>query len=158
MFSLIPWKSRQQEPGTSISLNDPFENRLAQFRDEFNSLVDRFWSGGWGDPFGAPRWGLELDEDEKEYVVRAEAPGFEADDFDVQVQGNNLFVSAEHRDEQHNGEKGSLYHYGKYQRSLPLPPGAETDNISARYHSGILELHVPKGKEAQGRRITVEAK
>ena len=158
MFSLIPWKHGEMKSRSSLAVNDSLESRVTRFRDEFNSLIDKFWSHDLSDTFGNITWGVELDEDEKEYVVRAEAPGFEAEDFDVQVRGNNLVIRAEHQEEEKNGKSGSRYHYGRYERSLPLPAGAETDNITARYHSGVLELHVPKGEEAQGRRIAVKAK
>ena len=133
------------------------QNRLVQFRDEFNSLIDKFWHGNVGEHFGMSGWGVNFDEDDMEYVVRAEAPGFEADDFNVQVRGNHLVVTAEHKEEQQNDKNESLYHYGRFQRSLSLPQGAEADNITARYHSGVLELHVPKGGEVKGKRIAVEA-
>ncbi|TWU27632.1 Hsp20/alpha crystallin family protein [Bythopirellula polymerisocia] len=158
MFNLIPWKKQHEESSSSTALGAPFENRLAQFRDEFNSLIDKFWSGNIGEHFSSLNWGVDFDENDTEYVVRAEAPGFEANDFDVQIRGNNLVVSAEHNEEQSNGKNGSIYHYGKFQRSMPLPHGVKADNISARYHSGVLELHVPKGEEAKGKRIPVEAK
>lgn len=154
MFNLIPWK--KQHEGSSTALAASFENRLAQFRDEFNSLIDKFWSGNAREHFGSLNWGVDFDENQTEYVVRAEAPGFDANDFDIQVQGNNLVVSAEHKKEQEDEKNGSIYHYGRFQRSMPLPHGAEVDKISARYHSGVLELHVPKGEEAKGKRITVE--
>lgn len=158
MFNLIPWKKRHDESSSSTALTDPVENRMAQFRDEFNSLIDKFWTGNVGEHFGSLSWGVDYDENENEYVVRAEAPGFEADEFDVQVRGNNLVVTAEHKDEQKNERNGSYYRqYGSFQRSVPLPHGAEVDSISAKYHSGVLELHVPKGEEAKGKRIAVEA-
>jgi HSP20 family protein len=157
MYNLIPWKKQHDKSNRSTSLTDPLENRLGQFRDDFNSLIDKFWHGNLGEHFGTLGWGVDFDENDKEYVVRAEAPGFEAKDFDVQLRGNNLIVTAEHKEEQQNGKNGSLYHYGRFQRSLPLPHGAEADNITARYHSGVLELRVPKGEEAKGKRIAVEA-
>jgi len=157
MFSLIPWKKKQNELSPATTLADPLERRIVQFRDEFNSLVDRFWENDWGNAFGSLSWGLDLDENENEFVVHAEAPGFEAQDFDVQVRGNYLTIRAEHKDEEKNDKNGSYYRYGQYQRTVTLPHGAQTDNIDARYHSGVLELHIPKGEEAKGKRITVSA-
>lgn len=157
MFNLIPWKKRHDQPASLTALADPFENRLAQFRNEFNSVLDRFWNNAFGEQAGSLTWGLGVDEDEHEYVVRAEAPGFEAADFDVQVRGNNLLIQAE-RKEEDNGKSGSMYRYGQLQRSVTLPYGAQTDNITAKYHSGVLELHVPKGEESKGKRIAVAAK
>lgn len=157
MFNLIPWTQKDEGSSSSKALTDPFENRMASLRDEFNSLIDRFWSGNIGEHFGTFGWGLDFDENENEYVVRAEAPGFEAEDFEVQILSNNLVVRAEHKEEVKDQKRGSFHHYGKYQRAVPLPPGAQTDNITARYHSGVLELHLPKGEDAKGKRITVEA-
>lgn len=70
---------------------------------------------------------------------------------------NQLVVKAERKETQ-NGKNGSSYRYGKFQRTIPLADGAELDQIDARYHSGVLELHIPKGKEAQNtKRIAVKA-
>jgi HSP20 family protein len=149
-----------KQPPAALA-TDWFGNRLAQFQTEFNSILDRFWNdwpaidNQWFR--GSLGWGLDMDEAEKEYVVRAEAPGFEADDFDVQVRGSQLLIRAERKKEQKSGQNGSLYQYGKYERMIPLPAGARIDGITARYHSGVLELHLPKGEEVQGKRIAVKA-
>jgi HSP20 family protein len=71
----------------------------------------------------------------------------------VQVSGNILTVSAEHRED----TKKHGYRYGRYQRSFTLPAGAEADKIDARYHNGVLELHLPKDKEFLGRKIAVKS-
>jgi len=157
LSNLIPWKKGRDESTMSTALTDPIENRMAQFRDEFNSLIDKFWNGNFGEHLGSLNWGLDFDDNENEFIVRAEAPGFEAEDFDVQIRGNNLLVRAEHREEQGNGREGVVRRYGQFQRSFPLPYGAKTDDIKARYHSGVLELHIPKGEDAKGKRIEVKA-
>jgi HSP20 family protein len=138
-------------------LANPLESRLAQFHDEFNTLIDRFWNKSWSDHFGNFGWGLDVDDNDREYVIRAQAPGFEAEDFDVQVRGNHLVIRAQHQEER-DGKNGSHRHFGHYHQSVPLPYGVQSDKIDARYRSGILELHVPKSKEGHGKRITVEAK
>ncbi len=46
--------------------------------------------------------------------------------------------------------------YAEFKRTVTLPPGVEKDKIEARYHNGILEIHLPKGPEAVGRRIEVK--
>ena len=157
MFSLIPWKKKRDELGNASP--EPVENQLTRFRQDFDSLINRFW-GDWpslGGDWFSPRqgWGLTLDEDDSEYLVRAEAPGFDAGDFDVRIRGDELEIRAEHKVERKE-EAGSAYHYGTFYRSLPLPMGVEPDKIDARYHNGILELHLPKGKQARGKRIAVK--
>jgi HSP20 family protein len=155
MFSLIPWKKRRDDFG-SVSA-EPVERQLTRLRQEFDSLVNRVWSD-WpslgGDWLSERRWGLEVDENDNEYLVRTEAPGFEVGDFDVRINGDQLEIRAEHKVEQKE-EAGSAYHYGTLYRSLPLPLGVEPDKIDARYRNGILELHLPKSEQGRGKRIAV---
>jgi HSP20 family protein len=148
MLSLIPRKRAAKElvPWT----DRPF--RL--MRREFESLFDRFL-GEWPLPTSwAPS--LETEETEKEYVLRAELPGFEVPELVVEVHGELLTVRAEHKEAKkvEGGEKETRY--VEFKRTVMLPPGIETDKIESRYHNGILEIHLPKGPEAVGRRIEVK--
>lgn len=162
MFNLIPWKQKHQEPTRSGSLvADPVERSLAQFRSELDSMLNRFWDNwtGLGDRLfqNGVGWSFDMDETDDAYLMRAEAPGFEADDFEIDVRGNYLSVRAEHKDEKRNGDQATSYRYGRLQRTTALPPGIDGENISARYHSGVLEVRIPKRPEARGKRITVQA-
>jgi len=163
MFNLTPWKKKEDGGG---ALMPRTEHPLGRLRDEFDAWFDRFF-GRWPAPFSADWgrdfdrfWGLDMEDTGKEFVVRAEAPGFEAGDFDVQVTGNLLTIRAEHKQEAED-KKGDYHYqerrYGRFQRSVTLPAGAETDKVEARYHNGVLEVHLPKSPEAQGRRIEVKA-
>jgi len=158
MWNLIPWKRTGQSNGGTLTA-DPFEREFSRIRDDFDRLLQSMWSGAPMDRrMFDQHWGLDVEDSGNEYVVHMDAPGFEVDDFDVQALGNQLVVKAEHKESQENGKNGSSYRYGRVQRTIPLPEGAETDQIDARYHSGVLELHIPKGKEAQNaKRIAVKA-
>lgn len=158
MVSLIPWKRREGE------IAETPEHPLLRLREDFESLWDRFltdWSSMAGVPMLAEqfglRGGLDVEDQENELVVRAEAPGFGPDELDVQVTpNNNLLIRAEHKEEQK--EKGrQAFRYGKIQRTVPLPRGVEADKIEAKYRNGILEVHIPKGEGAKGKRIQVQA-
>lgn len=162
MFNLIPWKRKHEELERTGSLvADPIERSLARMREDFDSLLSRFWSNWpmmedqWAQSgFG---WSFDIEEKDDAYVVRAEAPGFDANDFDVDVRGNYLSIRAEHKEEQEAGSNGRHYRYGRFQRTTALPPGVNTEKISARYRNGVLELELPKSAEARGKRITVQA-
>jgi HSP20 family protein len=158
MKSLIPWK-RRNETGGGTALAERPRDALMQMRREFDSLLDRFF----GDrPMMAGRdWpmmglGFDVDDKENEIVVRADAPGFEPDDFNVEIVGNNLVLKAEHKEEEKKGN-GYQYRRGHLFQNVPLPHGVDADKIDARYRNGVLEVHVPKGEEAKGKRITVKA-
>src|SRR5262245_8888950 len=72
---------------------------LYRLHEEFNRLFDQFLPG-WPSPWeGSQRdgWGLDLQEDDSAVAVRAEAPGFEPSDFDIQVRGDQLVLRAAHK-------------------------------------------------------------
>jgi HSP20 family protein len=127
-------------------------------RSEFDALFNRFFApwpspfeGGWA-PFAD--FGLEMDDEEKELVVRVDAPGFEAEDFNVQVSGQWFVIEAE-RKQEGNGKNG-FRNERRFQRSVTLPAGVDADKVETRYRNGVLELHLPKTEEAQRRRIQVK--
>jgi HSP20 family protein len=161
MWNLIPWKKKNTKQNGSGLVSQP-KNPVAALRNEFDTLFDRFLTQ-WPTPFsrqGSRSWRLDLEEGDKEVVVKAEAPGFEPAELDVQVSGNLLTIKAEKKQES-KGEKGNgLYEerrHRSFRQTFTLPPGTEADKIEARYHNGLLEIHVPKSEEAQGKRIPVKA-
>ena len=87
----------------------------------------------------------------KKLLGGAELPGFEEKDLDVQLQDNLLTIRAEKQQE--NGEER---HSSSYRRAVMLPSGTDPDKVTAMYSNGVLELHVPKAEQAQGRRIPVQ--
>jgi HSP20 family protein len=129
----------------------PFE----RFRREFASLFERAFPGwlapsetSWEMP-----WRLEMEEKDREVVVRAETPGFEAKELDVELRENVLTISAEHREEK---KEPLERRHASWTRSVTLPSGIEPEKVEARYHNGVLEIHVPLTPEARPRRIDVK--
>lgn len=142
----------------------PTEHPLRWPRAEMDAVFDRFFSC-WPGPseWGlAPEWfwDVDVEDTDKEIVVRAEAPGFEARDFDIQVSNSTLMIRAEHTREAEKEQEGYRYaerRSGRYQRSIPLPAPVQADKAEAHYRNGVLELRLPRTEEAQRRRIQVKA-
>jgi HSP20 family protein len=156
MFNLTPWK--QREDGNR-ELTPRGQQPVSRLHDEFNALFNRFF-GNW--PVAAEGdwgrfWDFHVNDTGKEVVVRAEAPGFEAGDFDLQVSGNRLTIHAERKQRSEEKEGTSHYEERRLQRSVTLPPGTDTENVEARYRNGVLEVRLPKAPEAQGKRIEVKS-
>lgn len=97
-----------------------------------------------------PRWSLlagEVEETEKDVVVRVEVPGMEKEDCAITIEGNVLKLSGEKRYERETHD--STYHvmeraYGAFQRSIPLPRNVDIDKAEARYKNGVLTVRLPK--------------
>lgn len=109
----------------------------------------------------APRWGLlaaEIKEDDKSVTVQLEAPGMEANDFDIEVIDNRLVIRGEKQVEREQS-KGYYYimerAYGHFERVLPLPAEVDEGKARAKYQRGVLWVSLPK---TQGIKQRIEVK
>lgn len=124
------------------------------------------WRGGVATPFDwsnlswlpmfTPQIRIEEFQEEDRYVVRAELPGIDPDkDIEITCTEGELRLRVERTEEQRD-KVHSEFHYGSFFRSLPLPPGAQADAITARYSDGILTVDIPTRNEPPEKSIPVE--
>ena len=147
MFGLIP---RREKVKAGYPMN---------LRDEFKALYDRFFNA-WPmlmEPRMEPErfWDLDVKDVEKEVVVRAEIPGFEPTELDVELRNNCLFIKAEKKYEKKEKEKPVEYAERRYERYVEMPAVIDPAKIEATYRNGVLEVHLPKTEEAKGTHIPV---
>src|ERR1700753_2524824 len=116
------------------------------------------WSAATGT--GQRRWvpTIDLVEREVQLVLRADLPGLDRDDVDVQIKDGVLTVSGERKYE--NESKGEGYHrversFGRFSRSLRLPRGVDASAVSASFDRGVLEVTVPKPAQAHGTNVEI---
>lgn len=67
-----------------------------------------------------------------------------------------LTLRAEHKEEGQEGY-GSYRRHQSFYESFTLPNGVLTDKTDARYRSGVLEVHLPKGEDFKAKRIAVKS-
>jgi len=101
----------------------------------------------------------EVFDDDNEIVVKLEAPGMEADDFDIQIRSDVLIVRGEKKF-QREQNKGN-YHlmecaYGRFERAIPLPGEVDEARTSASYKHGLLHITLAKAEQQRGHRIKVD--
>ena len=108
------------------------------------------------------RWGLlaaDVSETDSEVNVRLEAPGLEADNFDIHVVGNVLVVRGE-KQVRHASTEGRFHvmecAYGSFERAVPLPLEVDENAAKASYRRGVLHIKLPKKAAARARRIEVQ--
>jgi len=104
---------------------------------------------------------LDVTENDKDFVVRAEIPGAKKDDIRVTVDGNFVAISAEVKHDKEDKSKGGRVliretSYGAVSRGFSL--GAEIDDkaVVAKLEDGILKLTLPKREGAKARHIEVQ--
>ena len=92
-------------------------------------------------------------------VVRAEMPGIDPDkDVEISMHDGMLHIRAERRDISEHKTKAeyrSEFHYGMFERTLPLPPGITVGDVTATYRDGILEVRLPKAEDPQTATVPV---
>lgn len=150
---------------------------LASLRDEVDRLFDDFsWRWPLG-PFtrrhsgmlaGLRDWptsapAIDIVDLDKEIQVRAELPGMEEKDIDIELSGRMLTIRGEKKEEQEKGEKGSRYYlserrYGSFERILHIPEGADCAKPEARFANGVLTVAFPKTKGAQEKAKKIKIK
>lgn len=108
-----------------------------------------------------PRWSLlagEVEETDKEIVVRLELPGMQKEDCQITVDGNVLYVSGEKHAERSSHD--STYHvmeraYGSFQRTIALPRNVFADRAKASFKNGVMTVRLPKANGEKSHTIPV---
>jgi len=102
---------------------------------------------------------VDITEDEKEYLVKAELPELKKEEIKISVHDDVLSISGERKYEKE--EKGKKYHrveraYGSFMRSFTLPENADGSKVNAEYKDGVLHIHLPKLEMAKPKAIEVK--
>jgi HSP20 family protein len=102
---------------------------------------------------------VDIIEDDKGYLIKAELPEMRKDDVKVTVENGVLTISGERKLEKE--EKGRRYHrveraYGSFARSFTLPDDADAEKVGAEFRDGVLKVHVAKSESAKPKQIEVK--
>ncbi len=110
-------------------------------------------------PGATPSIRMDVKEQENAYVVHAELPGVKKEDIHVTVDGNQVSITAEVRQEseEKEGERvlRSERYFGKVSRSFQLAQDIDDAQAVARFNDGVLELTLPKRTVASSKRLAI---
>ncbi len=160
MNLLAPWRRRSEAlTKDNGDIFTSFQNEMNQLFNKFNGdfeLAPAFAAG--------EKWlpAMDVQDTEKELVIKAELPGVQEKDIDVSVENSVLTVKGEKRSEKE--EKGKDFYRkecscGSFLRSVQLPCEVDRDKVEATLKNGVLNIRLPKTVEAQkqARKIAVKA-
>ena len=100
----------------------------------------------------------EINETEDAIHLKVELPGMDAKDLDVQVTENAVAISGDRSTKnktEDNGRTVTEFHYGKFQRVIPLNTRIQNTNVTAEYKDGILNLTLPKAEQEKNKVVKV---
>jgi HSP20 family protein len=107
----------------------------------------------------APQIRLDISDANGNYLVKAEIPGVRKEDIDVRVDGNQVTISAEVKQDKEEKKDGRVLRserrYGYASRSFMLDSDVDQAHVDAKYNNGVLELKLPKKAGTAGKRISI---
>ena len=141
-------------------LTDPqfFAGRLGDLRREIDRWFD---STATENLFGTVLTpAMDVQEHEDALRLSIEVPGVKPEDLHVSFENGVLTVSGEKKFEQETGDENTgarsfERRYGRFERSVVLPPSVDPDNVTATCENGVLTIDLPKTAEARPRKIEI---
>jgi HSP20 family protein len=138
--------------------------------DPFNDLVDDLFKGFLVRPLGfegrgdggvqLPRARVDVAERNGAYVVTAELPGVKKEDIHVTIDGAQVTLEAQVKQEKEASKDERVLHtervFGKVSRSFTLPQEVDEAKAEAKFRDGVLELSLPKKAAAQRKQISIQ--
>jgi HSP20 family protein len=103
---------------------------------------------------------VDVIEDDKAYTVHAEIPGVKKEGIHVTIDGGQLAISAEIKNEKEVREGSRVLrnerYYGKVSRSFSLGQDVDENAAEAKYDSGVLELRLPKRTTSKTKTLSIK--
>jgi HSP20 family protein len=133
----------------------------AMFEDFFGRRVRPWWPERWsraGETEVTPPM-VDVFEEKDDIVVKAELPGMDKENIEVNLTDHTLTIKGEKKKEE-EVKKENYYRaersYGSFLRSLQLPKEVHADKVKASFKNGILEVRMPKTEEAKAKEVKVK--
>jgi HSP20 family protein len=137
----------------NVTRFDPFDDLFRGFfvrPVEFNNAQQS----------AAPSIKMDVKEDGDNYLVHAELPGVKKEDIHVVVDGNQVSISAEVKQEKEVKEGDRVLrserYFGKVSRSFQLGQDIDDAKAGAKFNDGVLELTLPKRAAVANKRLAIE--
>jgi len=160
-------KTKEKE-SRSVTPWRPFMGLTGWERDMDRMLEDFF--GRRARPWWPERWFrtdemevkppiVDVFEEKDDIVVKAELPGMEKDNIEVNLTDHTLTIKGEKKKAEEIKEENyyrAERSYGSFLRTLDLPNEVRADKVKASFKNGILEVRMPKTEEAKTKEVKVK--
>ena len=161
---ITAWVRKEAALPDNISRWEPAREMMT-----LREAMDRLFNDAFTRPFSLTREGgsswsappIDMYQTDKEVVVKAALPGVQADEVQINVNGDMLTIRGEMKHEQE--QKDQAWHirersWGAFERSVTLPTGVVADRAKADFENGVLTITLPKSEQARPKTITIHAK
>ena len=156
MNTLLRWDPVSRTRWNPLKDRDDLESRLATLLAAREATAN-----GGKEALTVAQWSplVDITEDEKEYLIKAELPDIKKEDVRLTVENDVLAISGERKFEKE--EKGRRYHrieraYGSFVRRFSLSEDADGRNVTADFKDGVLQVHLPKSVKAKQKAVEIK--
>lgn len=160
-MNIVKRKSGNGKHDIARRASEPTGSLQQQIDDAFNKMRRAFDEGLMPQLGSWTQWpAVDIAEDEKVVTLRADLPGVEAKDLDVEVSGNALTIRGsrqEEKKEEQGGYRRQERRFGSFSRTISLPNYVDAGKIDARYDKGVLTVTVPKIPGHDSKRVSVRS-
>lgn len=162
--NLLPslWRGSSVPAGRVDSPMYAFQQRMNDLFDDFFRGFPLAQPGELEEHIGAFTPSIDVKEDEKAIIVKAELPGMEEKDVELLLSDDVLTIRGEKKAEKEDKGK-NYYHlersYGAFHRVIPLPAEVDSQKVEATFKNGVLSVVLPKTAKAKaaGKKIAIKA-
>jgi HSP20 family protein len=161
-MTLAPFSSRQRHggllAGTPAYRWDP-RREVDELNSRFGQLMQSL-IGGQAGIGGSAGWSppVDVEETDDAYVVDVDLPNVNPEDVNLEMRGEELRISGAFEERGRGGVvRRQGRQTGEFEYMIDLPSDIDSDRVQAGYSNGVLTVTVPKARDAQPRRIEIQA-
>jgi len=146
-MNIVKWNPFRELEDIHTRLNRVFNEAPLRRTDD-----DGLFFANWAPP-------VDIQETDKEYLIKAELPEVKKENVKVEMLDGVLTIEGERTQEKE--EKGKKFHkveraYGKFVRQFALPTEVEAAKVQAEFKDGMLNVHLPKSAGAKPKTVEVK--
>jgi HSP20 family protein len=132
---------------------------VSSIRDEFNRLFEDLDKIPEQMPLSMGEPAIDLWETNQDVMLKADLPGIDPDNIQLEVTENSISISGESKSEEEYKDRNFIRKersYGKFSRTLALPASVKPEDAEATFKDGLLEIRLPKSKPVRGRVLEIK--
>jgi len=154
-------KSTALAPAAPLNLWRAFDDVFERFRSDFEDLLypSSYWDRVMSLMPETRVPAVDLEDLQKEYVLKVEMPGFKKEDVEIEVQDDSIAITGRAGWKYDKKEEAYICKERaceSFYRMIELPEEIKTDDVTANLSEGVLEVTLPKKAPKQKRKVAIK--
>jgi HSP20 family protein len=147
-------------PAAPQDLWRAFDDVFGRFRSDFEDLLfPSYWDRALSLMPETRVPAVDLEDRDKDYVLKAEMPGFKKEDIEIEVKEDSVEITGTAGWKYDRKEQAYICKEracSSFYRSVDLPEEIKVDEVTADLSEGVLEITLPKKAPKKKRKVTIK--